>query len=84
MNVPMCLSSWANTAIEDVVAAGQGKIPYAMQLSVVEDPEANLFTIKKAEGEVKERPIQVVIADTQLPGQKRFGSPAISLSWAEG
>lgn len=55
-----------------------------MQMSVVEDPKANLLKIKKAEGEVKERTIQVVIADNQLPGQKRFGSPAISLSWAEG
>lgn len=49
--VPMCLSSWANTSIEDVVKQGQDSgIPYAMQLSVIEDPEANLFTIRKAEG----------------------------------
>ena len=49
--VPMCLSSWTNSSIEDVVAQGNNSgIPYAMQLSVVEDEEANLFTIRKAEG----------------------------------
>lgn len=48
----MCLSSWATSSIEDVVAQGVNSgIPYAMQLSVVEDPDANLFTIRKAEGE---------------------------------
>ncbi|GFZ51275.1 hypothetical protein JCM24511_09033 [Saitozyma sp. JCM 24511] len=48
--VPMCLSSWATSSIEDVVAQGVNSgIPYAMQLSVVEDPDANLFTIRKAE-----------------------------------
>lgn len=50
---PMCLSSWANSSIEDVVQQGAGYgNPYAMQLSVVEDPEANLYTIRKAEGRV--------------------------------
>ena len=52
--VPMCLSSWANSSIEDVVKQGdRSGIPYAMQLSVVEDPDANLFTIRKAEGDEK-------------------------------
>lgn len=51
MGIPMCLSSWANSSIEDVIKQGNGYgIPYAQQLSVVEDPEANLFTIRKAEG----------------------------------
>ncbi|EXJ86915.1 glycolate oxidase [Capronia epimyces CBS 606.96] len=50
VGVPMCLSSWANSSIEDVVTQGDGSgIPYAMQLSVVEDPDANLYTIRKAE-----------------------------------
>ncbi|WWD07012.1 hypothetical protein V865_005109 [Kwoniella europaea PYCC6329] len=49
-NTPMCLSSWANSSIEDVVAQDVNHTgAYAMQLSVVEDPEANLYTIRKAE-----------------------------------
>ncbi|WWC63762.1 uncharacterized protein I303_106367 [Kwoniella dejecticola CBS 10117] len=49
-NTPMCLSSWANSSIEHVVAQDtQHTGVYAMQLSVVEDPEANLYTIRKAE-----------------------------------
>ncbi|WVW79625.1 hypothetical protein I302_101594 [Kwoniella bestiolae CBS 10118] len=49
-NTPMCLSSWANSSIEDVVAQDINRTgAYAMQLSVVEDPESNLYTIRKAE-----------------------------------
>ncbi|KAJ4550759.1 hypothetical protein HRR78_004528 [Exophiala dermatitidis] len=52
--VPMCLSSWANSSIEDVIQQGKHSgIPYAMQLSVVEDAGANLYTIQKAEGNRK-------------------------------
>lgn len=50
----MCLSSWANSSIEDVIQQGKHSgIPYAMQLSVVEDAGANLYTIQKAEGNRK-------------------------------
>lgn len=49
--IPMCLSTYSTTSIEDVVAAGQGAIPYVMQLSVMKSREANLEIIRRAESE---------------------------------
>lgn len=47
--IPMCLSTYSTTSIEDVVTAGQGAIPYVMQLSVMKSREANLEIIRRAE-----------------------------------
>jgi (S)-2-hydroxy-acid oxidase len=51
-NIPMALSTYSTTAVEDVVAEGLGS-PYAMQLSLMKSRAANLELIKRAEGEHK-------------------------------
>lgn len=47
--IPMTLSTYSTTAVEDVVAQGKGN-PYAMQLSIMKSREANLSIIRRAEG----------------------------------
>ncbi|PWY92977.1 FMN-dependent dehydrogenase family protein [Aspergillus sclerotioniger CBS 115572] len=47
-NIPMCLSSWATTGIEEVISNGSGN-PYAMQVSFFRDVEITRRIIKKAE-----------------------------------
>ena len=56
----MCLSSWANSSIEDAVKQCEGYgTAYAMQLSFVEDLDANLYTIRKAEGRTRRSRLKV-------------------------
>lgn len=50
-NIPMTLSTYSTTSIEDVVAAGSGN-PYAMQLSVMKSRGANLEILQRAESEL--------------------------------
>lgn len=52
--IPMILSTYSTTSIEDVVKAGQGEGVYCMQLSVMKSRAANLEILKRAEG--KSRP----------------------------
>ena len=50
-NVPMGLSSWATSSIEEVVAHSNGSNPYAMQISLFKDFQVtadNLFRAEKA------------------------------------
>lgn len=47
-DIPMCLSSWATTGIDDVIAQGTGN-PYAMQVSFFKDVEITRRIIQKAE-----------------------------------
>lgn len=49
--IPMTLSTYATCSVEDVVKAGDGKVPYCMQLSVMKSREANLDIIRRAESE---------------------------------
>jgi (S)-2-hydroxy-acid oxidase len=49
-NLPMCLSSWSNTNLEDVIAAG-GSNPYAMQVTFLRDIRITQQAIKQAESE---------------------------------
>jgi (S)-2-hydroxy-acid oxidase len=49
MNIPMGLSTYSTTSIEDVGRAGKGN-PYAFQLSIVKDRNMTLEWIKRAEG----------------------------------
>lgn len=48
--IPMCLSTYANTSVEDVCGAGNGN-PYIMQLSVMRSRDANLAILRRAESE---------------------------------
>jgi (S)-2-hydroxy-acid oxidase len=48
--IPMILSTYSTTSIEDVVKAGQGQGSYCMQLSVMKSRAANLEILKRAEG----------------------------------
>ncbi|GAA6042939.1 hypothetical protein JCM8097_000007 [Rhodosporidiobolus ruineniae] len=47
-NIPMTLSTYSATSVEDVVAEGKGN-PYAMQLSIMKLGEANFSIIRRAE-----------------------------------
>ncbi|WVQ72874.1 hypothetical protein IAR50_002435 [Cryptococcus sp. DSM 104548] len=48
--INMCLSSWANSGVQEVVEQGaQYSNAYGMQLSVVKDPEINLYIMRNAE-----------------------------------
>ncbi|KIW88560.1 uncharacterized protein Z519_10606 [Cladophialophora bantiana CBS 173.52] len=47
-NIPMCLSSYASVALEEVKAAG-GSNPHAMQITFVRDLEATKEQISRAE-----------------------------------
>ncbi|KAK2804463.1 Hydroxyacid oxidase 1 [Onygenales sp. PD_10] len=47
-NVPLCLSTYATTLLEDVIKVG-GSNPYIMQISLLRDPSVALGIIKRAE-----------------------------------
>lgn len=50
--VPMILSHYSNFTVEDVVRAGEDcNTVYGMQLSVVNDWEANMQVVRRAEGQ---------------------------------
>ena len=49
--IPMVLSSWSNTSLEDVVAQGQGNA-YAMQVTFLKDRSVTERMIRRAEGEL--------------------------------
>lgn len=48
-NIPMCLSSWSTSSLEDVVAQG-AENPYAMQVSFFRDMGITKRVIQQAEG----------------------------------
>jgi len=48
MNLPMCLSSYSNTSLEDVRRQGNGN-PYMMQMCIVKDRNITLQLLKRAE-----------------------------------
>jgi (S)-2-hydroxy-acid oxidase len=50
-NIPMCLSSWSTSSVEDVVAQGAGN-PYAMQITFFKDTEITKRTIHQAESKL--------------------------------
>ncbi|KAE8148605.1 FMN-dependent dehydrogenase family protein [Aspergillus avenaceus] len=47
-NIPMCLSSWSSSSIEEVIAQG-GQNPYAMQISFFRDVSITKRIIERAE-----------------------------------
>lgn len=50
--IPMTLSTYSTTSLEDVIAAGSPhNTPYCMQLSVMKSREANLDILRRAESE---------------------------------
>lgn len=48
MNLPMCLSSYSNTALEEVILQGNGN-PYMMQMCIVKDRNVTLQLVKRAQ-----------------------------------
>jgi (S)-2-hydroxy-acid oxidase len=53
VGVPMILSHYSNSSIEDVVATGKsGGNPYAMQLCMVNDWDTNISILRRAESEL--------------------------------
>lgn len=48
--IPMCLSTWSTTPLEDVIAQGAGN-PYAMQVSFFADLAVTQRIIRRAESE---------------------------------
>nr|XP_018258945.1 uncharacterized protein I303_08485 [Kwoniella dejecticola CBS 10117]OBR81103.1 hypothetical protein I303_08485 [Kwoniella dejecticola CBS 10117] len=89
VGVPMCISSRATTSVQDIIQARPRsrsrstdehsririRIPYAMQLCVMKDYEANLYVIRKAE----EAGCKVLWITVDLPvtgrrlGELKFG-----------
>lgn len=49
MGVAMCLSSYANTPLEDVIRVGSEN-PYMMQMCVVKDRSVTVQLLRRAEG----------------------------------
>lgn len=49
MGISMCLSSYANTSLEDVKLQGNGN-PYMMQICIVKDRNVTLQLLKRANG----------------------------------
>lgn len=47
--IPMCLSTWSSTDLEEVINQGLGN-PYAMQVTFFKDIEITRRIIKRAEG----------------------------------
>lgn len=56
MNVPMCLSSYANTSLEEVIEQGNGN-PYMMQMCVVKNRSVTKQLLDRAEGLNSYRPV---------------------------
>lgn len=50
MNIPMVLSSYSTTSLEDVKAEGFGN-PYMMQMCIVRDRNITLQLLERAESE---------------------------------
>lgn len=48
MNIPMGLSTYATSNLEDVIAQGSGN-PYAMQLSLLKNKDAMARMVQRAE-----------------------------------
>ncbi|GAB1213446.1 hypothetical protein ATERTT37_002595 [Aspergillus terreus] len=48
LGIPMCLSAYSTTSLEDVIAEGAGN-PYAMQVSFFQDREVTRRLIQRAE-----------------------------------
>lgn len=55
LGVPMCLSSYATTSLEDVIAQSDHN-PYMMQICAVKDRSITLQLLKRAEGIAPSRP----------------------------
>lgn len=49
MQLPMCLSSYSTTSLEDVILQGDGN-PYMMQVCVVKDREITRQLLQRAQG----------------------------------
>lgn len=49
MGIPMCLSSYATTSLEDVIKEAKGN-PYMMQMCVVKDRNITLQLLRRASG----------------------------------
>jgi (S)-2-hydroxy-acid oxidase len=67
-NVPMGLSSWATSSIEEVVSHGNGKNPYAMQISLFKDSQVTADNLARAEKAGCEAVI--LTADAPLLGRR--------------
>lgn len=50
MGIPMALSSYATTSLEDVIAQG-AENPYIMQMCIVKDRNVTMQLLKRAESE---------------------------------
>ena len=50
MKIPMALSSYSTTSLEDVIAQGTGN-PYMMQMCIVKDRNITMQLLKRAESE---------------------------------
>ena len=49
MHLPMCLSSYGNTSLEDVKLQGNGN-PYIMQMCIVKDRNVTKQLLQRAQG----------------------------------
>lgn len=49
MHIPMCLSSYGNTSLEDVKLQGNGN-PYIMQMCIVKDRSVTRQLLQRAQG----------------------------------
>ena len=47
--IPMCLSTYSTTRMEDVIEQGAGRIPFAKQVSFLKDRDITERIIKRAE-----------------------------------
>jgi (S)-2-hydroxy-acid oxidase len=50
VGVPMGLSSFSTSSMEDVIAQGAGKIDYAIQLYVLQNRSISEALVRRAEG----------------------------------
>lgn len=48
-NIPMCLSTWSTSSLEDVVAQNLGN-PYVMQVTFLRNLDVTQMVIRRAEG----------------------------------
>ncbi len=62
MGIPMCLSSYGNTSLEEVKLQGNGN-PYIMQICIVRDRHITQQLIKRASGKLGHSSVRLWAAD---------------------
>jgi isopentenyl diphosphate isomerase/L-lactate dehydrogenase-like FMN-dependent dehydrogenase len=74
--LPMTLSTYSNSSLEDVIAAGSSEhTPYIMQLSVMKSRDANLDILRRAERESAICPdiLRVLMSRGRLQSRLGYG-----------